>query len=76
MVGWVERRNGRVVLASSGREVDFPAAATKTLEVLLRAGSVRAGDVEDGLDWESRRVVLSRLIREGYVGTEPGGPAA
>jgi ribosomal protein L16 Arg81 hydroxylase len=76
MVGWIERRNGRVVLASSGREVDFPAAATKTLEVLLRAGSVRAGDVEDGLDWESRRVVLSRLIREGYVGTEPGGPAA
>jgi ribosomal protein L16 Arg81 hydroxylase len=71
MTGWLERRNGRVVLASSGREVDFPVAATRTLEALLTEKPVRAGDLDDGLDWESRRVVLSVLVREGFVGTEP-----
>ena len=71
MTAWLERRNGRVVLASSGREVDFPAAASRTLEALLTEEAVRAGDLDDGLDWESRRVVLSALVREGYVGTDP-----
>lgn len=70
VTGWLEQRNGRVVLASSGREVDFPAAARPTLEALLTEEPVRAGDVNDGLDWESRRVVVSALVREGYVSTE------
>ena len=70
MSGWLEHRNGRVVLAAGGREVDFPAAATRTLETLMNAHPVRAGDVDDGLDWDSRRVVVSSLIREGFVTTD------
>jgi ribosomal protein L16 Arg81 hydroxylase len=65
--GRIEARNGRVVLVSGGREVDFPAAATKTLRCLLDGEPLLASDVDDGLDWESRRVVISSLIREGLV---------
>jgi len=73
MTGWLEQRNGRVVLTSGTREVDFPAAATRTLETLLEAKAMRAGELDDGLDWDSRRVVLSTLVREGYVGVESAG---
>lgn len=68
--GWLERRNGRAVLMSPGREVDFPAAAAGTVEALIDAGALRAGEVADGLDWESRRAVLTALVREGFVSVE------
>jgi hypothetical protein len=46
-------------------------AATRTLEMLMEsAAPVRAGDLDDGLDWESRRVVVTTLIREGLVTTD------
>ena len=70
MNAMLEQRDGRVVLVSGAREVDFPASATRTLEKLLRSDPVRAGDLDDGLDWESRRVVVSALIREGFVSTD------
>ena len=71
LAGRVERRNGRVVLRTASREVDFPAAASDALEAVVDAGPILAGDVEDGLDWESRRVVLSTLIREGLIARIP-----
>jgi ribosomal protein L16 Arg81 hydroxylase len=70
VTGRIEPRNGRVVVVSGGREVDFPAAATETLHRLLSGDAVVASDVDDGLDWESRRVVLSALIREGLVASD------
>ena len=73
--GRLERRNGRAVLMTSDREVDFPAAAARTLEVLISASRVRAGDVDDGLDWESRRTVLEALVREGMVTVERATPS-
>jgi hypothetical protein len=68
--GRIESRNGRVVVVSGGREVDFPEAATGTLRHLMTGDSVLASDVDDGLDWESRRVVLSTLIREGLLASD------
>lgn len=68
--GRIEPRDNRVAVVSGAREVDFPAAATPTLRVLLGGDAVLASDVDDGLDWESRRVVLSTLIREGWVATD------
>lgn len=68
--GQVERRNGRAVVVATGREVDFPGAAARTLETLIGAEPVRAGDLDDGLDWESRRTVLEALVREGFVAVE------
>lgn len=70
MPGRIEQRNGRVVLVSGAREVDFPAKATTTLRRLLGGDPVVASRVDDGLDWESRKVVLSVLIREGLVARE------
>ncbi len=69
--GRIERRNGRVALVGVPREVELPAAAAPTLEILLRGEPVRAGDLGDGLDWASRRVVLTTLIREGFVAAQP-----
>jgi bifunctional lysine-specific demethylase and histidyl-hydroxylase NO66 len=70
--GRIESRNDRVVVVSGGREVEFPDAATRTLRRLLSGDAVVASDVDDGLDWESRRVVLSALIREGLVASDTG----
>jgi hypothetical protein len=36
----------------------------------MTGDSVLASDVDDGLDWESRRVVLSTLIREGLLASD------
>lgn len=73
--GRIERRNGRVALVGVPREVELPAAATTTLEILRRGEPVRAGELGDGLDWDSRRVVLSTLIREGFL-TAAADPTA
>ena len=70
MPGRIEHRNGRVVLVSAGREVEFPSAAAKTLECVLTGEPIRASDMDDGLDWESRKVVLSTLIREGLIASD------
>ncbi len=69
--GRVERRGERVAVMSGGREVEFPAAATSTIERLLTGATFMARGIDDGLDWESRRVVLTALIREGWVARAP-----
>ena len=63
----MEAQNGRILVHTGQRKVDFPAAARPTLEAVLGQGPARAGDIDDGLDWSSRRVVLTTLIREGLV---------
>lgn len=59
--------NGRILVHSGERELDFPASARRTVETALSGQPVRARDIEDGLDWPGRRAVLTRLIREGLV---------
>ena len=66
----LETRNDRVLLHTGRRKVDFPVAALPTLDVILGKGAIRAGDIDDRLDWSSRRVVLTTLIREGLVAKE------
>ncbi len=65
--GRIALRDGRVALISRGREVDFPSEAKTTLECLLGGEIVRAGEIIDGLDWLSRRVILKALIQEGWL---------
>ena len=60
-------QSDRVILQSRDREVSFPAAAKETLECLLSGERVRGGEIRDSLDWTSRAVVLSALIREGWL---------
>lgn len=67
LVGTLEESEGRVRYRAGRREVEFPDIARETLEAIDRPEPVRAGGIEDGLDWESRKVVLSTLIREGIA---------
>lgn len=73
----LESDNDRVLIYSGRRKVDLPSAARPTLEAVLGQGPRRAGEIDDGLDWPSRRVVLTTLIREGFVvnnGADPAQP--
>jgi hypothetical protein len=63
----IERRGERVALLCGAREVELPATADVTLELLRGGEALVAGDVPDALDWTSRRVVLIALIREGWL---------
>jgi ribosomal protein L16 Arg81 hydroxylase len=74
VVGWrdgvpsrLEWRDGRIALQCGGREVELPAAAAATIAQLRRGAPLVAGQVDDGLDWASRRTVLRALIREGWL---------
>ena len=42
-------------------------SAATTLEHLVLGEPAIAGGIDDGLDWESRKVVLVALIREGLI---------
>jgi hypothetical protein len=63
----VEPRGERVAILSGAREVELPAAAAATLDLVRGGAALAAGAIADGLDWESRRVVLAALIREGWL---------
>lgn len=65
--GRIEETEGGVRVTSGGREIGLPPAARPTVERLATGELLVAGDVDDGLEWESRRVVLTALIREGWV---------
>ena len=65
----MEVRSDRAIIISEGRELDFPRAAERTIGEVLAGKPVRAGAINDGLDWRSRKVVLSNLIRAGIAET-------
>ena len=65
---WLERVGGRAVLGLGDRELSMPAEAHDFLaELLTRAGSVDAADLDGGLDASSTLVVAERLAAEGVV---------
>jgi hypothetical protein len=72
----VELRGERVAILSGAREVELPGAAAATLDLVRRGDALTAGSIPDGLDWESRRVVLAALIREGWLVCSRGLHAA
>ena len=65
----IEVRSDRAVVISKGRELDFPRAAERTIREVLAGKPVRTGAINDELDWRSRKVVLSNLIRAGIAET-------
>jgi len=65
--GRMEVRDDRVVVISAGRELDFPVVAERTVAAVLQGGPVRVGEIDDGLDWAGRQVILSTMLREGLV---------
>ena len=73
-LGSFEERDGRVIVRCGVREIDLPVSATPTLECLAAGEVAIAGAIDDGLDWESRKVVLQALIREGLVRNDSALP--
>ncbi|MCY4574591.1 MAG: hypothetical protein OXF01_17560 [Gemmatimonadetes bacterium] len=69
----IDVRGDRTVVISEGRELDFPRAAERTIRKVLAGKPIRAGAINDGLDWPSRKVVLSNLIRAGIAETVDSG---
>ena len=65
--GRMEVREDRVVVISAGHELDFPVVAERTVAAVLRGEPVLVGEIDDGLDWAGRKVVLSTMLREGLV---------
>jgi hypothetical protein len=69
----LNRQGDRLVLRCGEREVSFPAAAQRTLEQILARDAVRLSELDDGLDADSRRTVITTLIREGIVANRGTG---
>ena len=67
----IEIRGERIVLQNGNtREIEFPITARKTLEILLSENPLAIKEIDDGLDWPSRKIVLEKLIREGLLSNE------
>ncbi len=60
----------RAVLQLADREVSFPVELAPTLRDVLRADRFRPSDLE-GLDPDSRLVLVRRLVREGLLTVRP-----
>jgi ribosomal protein L16 Arg81 hydroxylase len=63
----VEDRGERIAIVCAGREVEFPAPAAPTVEALVQGRELRAGEIDDNLDWDTRKTVLSTLRKEGMI---------
>jgi hypothetical protein len=61
-------RDGRAVLAFEGRELEFPERLRDELAFVLAAdGPFRPSDLPGKLDADGRLVLVSRLVREGFL---------
>lgn len=65
--GRIEPRGDRVGVICGGRDIEFPSSATATINALIEGAVVRAGEIDDALDWETRKIVLSTLKKEGMI---------
>jgi Cupin superfamily protein len=64
----VAERNGSVVVAFEGKELEFPAHAAEELLALLELDApFTAGDLPGSLDESGRLVLVRRLVREGLL---------
>ena len=59
----------RIYLIGGSRELSFPSTAQKTLEAVISGEAFHVDQIEDDLDIESRKTVLTTLLREGIIRT-------
>ena len=64
---WLTTVGDRAVLGLGDRLLDMPVEAHDFLSALLDADGTMATDQLEGLDDESRAVVLKRLLAEGVL---------
>ena len=66
----IDDREGdeKFYLSNDRREVALPRAARKTIDLIFESRSRDViGDYDDDIDWESRKLVIAKLIEEGFV---------
>ena len=64
----VSEDNKNIFLSDKRREMSLPMSAKKTVDLIFKSKcKQRIGDFDDDIDWESRKLVVSKLITEGFV---------
>lgn len=58
---------GSLELEFADKKIRLPAAAGATIEYLRKKGATLAGGIVDSLSFQSRLLVLKRLIEEGFL---------
>jgi ribosomal protein L16 Arg81 hydroxylase len=62
-----ERSDGRVTLGFNGKVVEFPGLIAEELRYIATAELFTAREIPGDLDESSRVVLVSRLVREGFL---------
>ena len=63
----LSQRDDRVIVTAAGRSVEFPTKVLPTLESILGGSPMRVGDIEGRLDAAGRNLVITTLVREGFL---------
>ena len=63
----MEARGDRVYLSGGAREISFPIVAQNVLKSVLNESPVCIKELDPSIDIESRKTVVSRLLREGIL---------
>ena len=49
------------------REITFPIVAKKTINLIFNSNNQEIGEFNDDIDWESRKLVVDKLLKESLV---------
>ncbi|MDH5425959.1 MAG: cupin domain-containing protein [Gammaproteobacteria bacterium] len=59
--------DNKVHVSSGAREIIFPGAAKKTIDLIFERNNQKIGEFNDDIDWDSRKVVITKLLKESLV---------
>lgn len=49
------------------KEIILPITAKKTIDLIFKSSDLKIGDFDDDVDWQSRKVVISKVLKEGFA---------
>jgi len=68
VIGLNESDDARKISLNNGyRDISMPISSRKTIELIYEQGNQEIGSFDDDLDWESRKLVVSTLLKEGLI---------
>ena len=57
----------KIKLNTGMREIIFPIVAKKTINLIFNSNKQSIGEFNDDIDWESRKLVVDKLLKESLV---------
>lgn len=57
----------KIQLNTGFREITFPMVAKKTINLIFNSNKQKIGEFNDDIDWESRKLVVDKLLKESLV---------